>query len=89
MLERKRADLLSLHVKAALRDSARMKKRLGVKSAALVEMQSENESLAEQLEEARRSKGAAGRSNDAEAAALKQQLEEARPRLRRSTNAMR
>ncbi|EST07451.1 hypothetical protein PSEUBRA_002524 [Kalmanozyma brasiliensis GHG001] len=82
MLERKRADLLSLHVKAALRDSARMKKRLGVKSAALLELQAENESLAEQLEEARQSRGTAGRSGDSNAAAkLKQQLKDAQAEI--------
>ncbi|SJX61552.1 uncharacterized protein SRS1_12537 [Sporisorium reilianum f. sp. reilianum] len=74
MLERKRADLLAMHVKAAMRDGVRLKKRLGGKSAALLELQAENERLAEQLEDARRSKGRAG---DDDTATLKKQLEEA------------
>ncbi len=80
MLERKRADLLSLHVKAAMRDGVRLKKKLGAKSAALLELQSENEKLAEHLEEAqhsRRSNGAA----DGQAAELRQQLEEAQAEI--------
>ncbi|KAJ1028794.1 hypothetical protein NDA16_001959 [Ustilago loliicola] len=78
MLERKRADLLALHVKAALRDGARLKKRLMAKSSALNELQSENEKLAEQLEDVHGSRHADGKD---EAAALRQQLEEAQAEI--------
>ena len=82
MLEKKRADLLALHVKAALRDGSRLKKRLSNKSAALLELQAENEKLAEQLEEARRSGRSAGRAgNDEQIASLKQQLQEAQAEI--------
>ncbi|TKY86627.1 hypothetical protein EX895_004266 [Sporisorium graminicola] len=80
MLEKKRADLLAMHVKVAIRDSARLKKRLGIKSAALLELQTENERLAEQLEETRRSGRSAGRTGEDEAT-LRQQLEEAQAEI--------
>lgn len=80
MLERKRADLLAMHVKAAMRDGSRLKKKLSAKTSALAELQNENERLAEQLEDARRSvrKPAGG---DEDAAALRQQLEEAQAEI--------
>ncbi|KAJ1029877.1 hypothetical protein NDA13_003116 [Ustilago tritici] len=78
MLERKRADLLALHVKAALRDGARLKRRLIAKSSALNELQRENEKLAEQLEDARGSRHAGGKD---EVAALRQKLEEAQAEI--------
>ena len=81
MLERKRADLLALHVKAALRDGARLKKRLSARSAALLELQAENEKLAEQLEDARHSRRTAPAEDQHEAAALRQQLEEAQAEI--------
>lgn len=78
MLERKRADLLALHAKAAMRDGARLKKRLIAKTTAFNELQSENERLAEELEEARSSRHAGGKD---EAAALRQQLAEAQAEI--------
>ncbi|SPO22942.1 uncharacterized protein UTRI_01620 [Ustilago trichophora] len=82
MIERKRADLLALHVKAALRDGARLKKRLSAKSAALLELQSENEKLAEQLEDARHSRRTTLNAVDEEEkAALRHQLEEAQAEI--------
>ncbi|KAJ9478468.1 hypothetical protein PHBOTO_002022 [Pseudozyma hubeiensis] len=82
MLEKKRADLLAMHVKVALRDGARLKKRLSAKSAAVLELQAENQSLAEQLEDAQHSQGSTKHARDhGEAAALKQQLEEAQAEI--------
>ncbi|CDR87127.1 uncharacterized protein SPSC_00253 [Sporisorium scitamineum] len=80
MLEKKRAELLAMHVKVAMRDGARLKKRLGGKTAALLELQAENERLAEQLEDARRSGRSNGRA-DEEATALKKQLQEAQAEI--------
>ena len=80
MLERKRADLLAAHLKVAMRDDLRLKKRLSAKSAALVELQNENEKLAEQLEDARHSQRATA-ADDGEAAALRQQLEDAQAEI--------
>ncbi|SPO24654.1 uncharacterized protein UTRI_01620_B [Ustilago trichophora] len=83
MVERKRADLLALHVKAALRDGARLKKRLSAKSAALLELQSENEKLAEQLEDERHSRrtAATAATDQQETMAVRQQLEEAQAEI--------
>lgn len=82
MLEKKRADLLALHVKAALRDGARLKKRLGVKSAALHDLQSENQRLEDELEDARHSQRSTGHTSDkSEMKALKKQLEEAQAEI--------
>ncbi|GAC96514.1 hypothetical protein PHSY_004094 [Pseudozyma hubeiensis SY62] len=82
MLEKKRADLLAMHVKVALRDGARLKKRLGAKSAAVLELQAENQSLAEQLEDAQHTRGSTKHArDDGEMAALRQQLEEAQAEI--------
>ncbi|GAC76427.1 hypothetical protein PANT_22d00022 [Moesziomyces antarcticus T-34] len=80
MLERKRADLLSLHVRAALRDEARLKKKLTAKSAASLELQAENEKLAELLEEARQSR-ANGAEAGGEAKSLRKELAEAQAEI--------
>lgn len=80
MLERKRADLLSLHVRAALRDEARLKKKIAAKSAASLELQAENEKLAELLEEARQSR-ANGAGAGEEAKSLRKELAEAQAEI--------
>ncbi len=70
----------SLHVRAALRDEARLKKKLAAKSAASLDLQAENEKLAELLEEARQSR-ANGAEAGGEAKSLRKELAEAQAEI--------